>query len=110
MVDGDIRRAFSQYGSVREVRLNPRSRRGLDGYVGESSVIFVISFITSCYPFLQDFLDSAGAKNAVHKIVEVGQCRLYTLPPWDNLNNVRFFIRNFAKVILSDPCPAPDPA
>merc|ERR1712066_145070 len=68
LVDGDIRRAFSQYGSVREVRLNPRSRRGLDGYV--------------------DFLESAGAKNAVHKIVEVGQCRLYTLPPWDNLNNI----------------------
>ena len=35
-------------------------------------------------------MDSVGAKDAVYKVVEIGQCRLYTLPHWDNLNNVRF--------------------
>jgi len=68
LVEGDIRRAFSKYGKVRHVKLYPRAKRGLDGHV--------------------DFFDSTAAKDAVHKTVEVGQCRLYTLPHWDNLNNV----------------------
>jgi len=68
LVDTDIERAFSQHGKVLRVDLYPRARKGLDGYVV--------------------FVDAAGAKNAVHRTVEVGQCRLYTLPHWDNLNHV----------------------
>jgi len=68
LVERDIRRVFSQYGRVREVRLFPRARRGLDGKV--------------------EFVDSVAAKSAVHRIVEVGQCRLYTLPHWDCLNKI----------------------
>jgi len=68
LVEGDIRRAFSKHGKVRDVKLYPRARRGLDGHV--------------------DFYDSAGAKAAVHRTVEVGQCRIYSLPHWDNLNSI----------------------
>jgi len=68
LVEGDIRRAFSKHGKVRDVKLYPRARRGLDGHV--------------------DFVDSAGAKAAVHRTVEVGQCRIYSIPHWDNLNSI----------------------
>ena len=35
LVAGDIRRAFSKHGKVRDVKLYPRASKGLDGHVGK---------------------------------------------------------------------------
>lgn len=64
----DIHKAYSQYGKITGVYLFPRARRGLDGHV--------------------DYVEPVDAKKAVHRVVDVGQCRLYTLPQWDNLSDI----------------------
>ena len=84
--EDEVRRVFSQLGPVRTVQLFKRPRKGVDGFVGNVTIIICKYYISQLY--LLDFVSPLSARAALNRNLEVGQCRLFTMMPWTAVTQV----------------------